>query len=1343
LDSRELEPLTLFAARWHSEQVGGFMATEVTSKHLKTSVELTLLADIKPGFPDSIELVSYATRLGILLKMFFELRRVTIEERPSGLSGPLERLRSLHFVRWSILDGRKLLLGVTFDRPWEPYIRGIVDQAGPFLDVILCHCREYEGHSTVDGYLRFAEWVRKYQIEENFFYAAEPDLTVDDLRYLREFERRYRESAASKRLTEFPALAAALHVGKRDEDNVPPLTPPDPKVALVTLEKGLRAFEQVRLFFPATSPDGKAPAPGTADQDFFDKAALQLLRADTKGQKHDRIPDLMLGLPPDLQKLLTEMRGEEPPPRNPPREPPPGRDEEVQGNVLTPYSASSPMTHGCFVLVRFDGTEQARNFLKRLKPEITTAASAEARNERLNVALTFNGLRTLGLREATLARFPKEFREGMEARAGLLGDVGEEHPANWALPTMNWKPTDFSAERIPLSTVDLVLILQKRCAETTGDHLWTDSHPLYESLEALHGGAQGVHFMHVQPLRRYPKGAAVVDRFGFHDGLSQPKPCFPSDPLQTDQVAFGEILLGYENDRGEYYPPGPPSESGHDLFLNGSFMVVRKLEQHVKRLRDFVEEHSKELPGTDSEQKREELYAKLMGRYRDGRSVMSPDLGNDFHYRDDPEGKTCPFAAHVRRANPRTEPEKSVHGLNVTVPRILRRGFSYGPEDSSKDTGLMFMAYNASIAEQFEVVQRWINGGNSTGVLSTHADPIASHRADQVITLTIGDEVVHLKKREPFVTLKWGMYLFQPSISALAALAEPTVAAGDDPSANGGTRAYRPDKGEEDRVFSQWRRPAEDPALVGKGAEIIKALQNLERERPDEAKIQWKVVLEDPAPAAVEKRDAVWAAIRQLGGALETPYGILVGSASAVRDVLGTETDFSVREYWHRMNETVGPLYLGMDRCPAHVDRRPPDPKHSERDEVYERQVRPEEGGKPSTYDAEATTSNAFFYDELTWVKCFEESREIAGAYLAQLVEKQHKFDAEVGVVRRPVVDVKLFAREVVGQLSARWFGHPNHAEGPDATELFFNAAKHIFYPHPEAVVSREVRKKPVTAEARAKALAANPEMAVELRGRDQGVDIGQALVGGAQGFLATTYGSFLKVTDQWLETSKFSRLQQQLKNGPHWDALRSGKPCLQDIEDSQLIPEVLTAMQRQPVPDILHRTAVRAMKQKWRLVDIDAGETVVVSLGSASVDPTGEIDFLFGGRYGGPLHACPGKKAALGTILGMIVALLDRKDLKRERRFALSMAPKEPIQSAAGPRDATLQSGCDPGPQKLGSLDVPNHAHRPESGESLLDYFQRLARVPLALLELAQLKFNSRHFPGRTPRDRGSHGSL
>ena len=49
----------------------------------------------------------------------------------------------------------------------------------------------------------------------------------------------------------------------------------------------------------------------------------------------------------------------------------------------------------------------------------------------MTVAFTWNGLRALGVDEASLATFPEEFKQGMAARAEILGDTGANHPDHW------------------------------------------------------------------------------------------------------------------------------------------------------------------------------------------------------------------------------------------------------------------------------------------------------------------------------------------------------------------------------------------------------------------------------------------------------------------------------------------------------------------------------------------------------------------------------------------------------------------------------------------------------------------------------------------------------------------------------------------------------------------------------------------------------------------------------------------------------------------------------------------------------------------------------------------------
>ena len=74
---------------------------------------------------------------------------------------------------------------------------------------------------------------------------------------------------------------------------------------------------------------------------------------------------------------------------------------------------------------------------------------------------------------------------------------------------------------------------------------------------------------------------------------------------------------------------------------------------------------------------REVVYAKLMGRERDGKPLAATGHShNDFNFRADADGRQCPIHAHIRRANPRQFSADT--GLKNVMPRIMRRGMSYG-----------------------------------------------------------------------------------------------------------------------------------------------------------------------------------------------------------------------------------------------------------------------------------------------------------------------------------------------------------------------------------------------------------------------------------------------------------------------------------------------------------------------------------------------------------------------------------------------------------------------------------------------------------------------------------------
>ena len=80
-----------------------------------------------------------------------------------------------------------------------------------------------------------------------------------------------------------------------------------------------------------------------------------------------------------------------------------------------------------------DDAQSARAWLRRLAGRVTSAAPwTDGKPETtLNVRFTYAGLQALGLPDEAIASFSEAFREGMAARALLLGDVGGNRPSEW------------------------------------------------------------------------------------------------------------------------------------------------------------------------------------------------------------------------------------------------------------------------------------------------------------------------------------------------------------------------------------------------------------------------------------------------------------------------------------------------------------------------------------------------------------------------------------------------------------------------------------------------------------------------------------------------------------------------------------------------------------------------------------------------------------------------------------------------------------------------------------------------------------------------------------------------
>jgi Dyp-type peroxidase family len=479
---------------------------------------------------------------------------------------------------------------------------------------------------------------------------------------------------------------------------------------------------------------------------------------------------------------------------------------DVQGLVRFGYGR---MTSASYALMRVKNVAAAKAWL-RAAPVTDAVEKRPPPTAALQIAFTAPGLAKLGLPRSVMEGFSREFRNGMNTdyRNRLLGDVDFNAPKHWKWGGPESEPhllVMFFAEPEHFDSF---------VQNTKGD-TWSDA---FEEVICL--GTSNLN---------------GDEPFGFADGISQPQidwdqqrqtPCTQLE--YTNIVALGEFLLGYRNEYGKITDrplldpdatntellPAVDTPDKKDLGRNGTYLVMRQLEQDVGKFWKFLYEHA---GGNLAEAG--QLGAKMVGRTQTGDPLLpvqdEPIPGteprtvkqNQFTYEADPAGARCPFGAHIRRANPRNSdfPERRIGALrkliiilgfgpkgfyddlisSVRFHRILRRGREYGSELSPEQAlqqpppneprGLHFICLNANISRQFEFLQNaWIANTKFSG-LTGESDPLLGNPkpiSGSSVTgnFTIPSEST-LRRRisglRQFVTVKGGAYFFLPSLRAL------------------------------------------------------------------------------------------------------------------------------------------------------------------------------------------------------------------------------------------------------------------------------------------------------------------------------------------------------------------------------------------------------------------------------------------------------------------------------------------------------------------------------------------------------------------------------------------------
>jgi Dyp-type peroxidase family len=509
------------------------------------------------------------------------------------------------------------------------------------------------------------------------------------------------------------------------------------------------------------------------------------------------------------------------------------RVQEIQGNSLAGFNKD----YQAFLFVKIQEVEVAKAWLRSLTPRISKLSEVAAFNRLFralraqlgaeaaglsavwhNVAFSYPAIVALASRQEADQLPDEAFRQGLAKQSEVLGDP--PNTAEWVVGGT----AETSADVLVIVAADDPADLQQAVDRLT------------DEIGAARddSGQPGLGLLHLQRGATLPGDLRGHEQFGFKDGVSQPAvrglvsdvpQDFLSprwlDPSESRALRFarpgqrlvwpGQFVFGYPRQQDiDDLNPKPIDPAVPAWAHDGSLVVFRRLRQDVEGFHGFVRDEAARLAGIAGFEGLTALRlgALLIGRWPSGaplmRAALADDPGlarDDFannafsftraapppplvpipgypgdHFPVSPadaSGDVCPYAAHIRKVNPRDDPTEQ-GGLKDTLTRmVLRRGIPYGaPGDA--DRGLLFVCYQTSIVSQFTFLQQtWANNvkrphdtsgfdpaiGQSSGAAPPRARIIdLPGRTGTRATVTLPKD---------FVIPSGGGYFFSPSISTL------------------------------------------------------------------------------------------------------------------------------------------------------------------------------------------------------------------------------------------------------------------------------------------------------------------------------------------------------------------------------------------------------------------------------------------------------------------------------------------------------------------------------------------------------------------------------------------------